>query len=198
MSKEKETEKVRRWRSRMRAEGKQAISLWLNRDAVERLNTLAAEAKITVSEFIEQAVTVTQPRVTDTATDTTAKVTDTATDTTRKDMVAVIREVVREEAEQALYQYQATKPVVTVTQPKVTDTTAKVTDTVTDAVTDTTRKGRALTASALARKAQSLHEQGLSYAQIAARWEKEKVPTLRGGKRWHKGSIHKLAQRHSK
>jgi hypothetical protein len=38
----------------------------------------------------------------------------------------------------------------------------------------------------LARAAQSLHKQGLSYAQIAARWEKEKVPTLKGGK-WHKG-----------
>jgi hypothetical protein len=169
----KETEKVRRWRDRMKAEGKQAISLWLNRDAVERLNTLAAEAKITVSEFIEQAVTVTQP-----------KVTDTVTDTTRKDMVAVIREVVREEVERALYQYQATKPVVTVTQPKVTDT-----------VTDTTRKGKALTASALARKAQSLHKQGLSYAQIAARWEKEKVPTLKGGC-WHKGTIINLTRRY--
>jgi hypothetical protein len=124
----KVTERVRRWRDRMRAEGKQAISLWLNRDAVERLNTLAAEAHITVSEFIEQAVTVTQPKVTDT-------------------------------------------------------------------VTDTTRKGKALTASALARKAQSLHKQGLSYAQIAARWEKEKVPTLKGG-RWHKGTIINLTRRY--
>jgi hypothetical protein len=191
----KVTERVRRWRDRMRAEGKQAISLWLNRDAVERLNTLAAEAKITVSEFIEQAVTVTQPKVTDTVTDTTAKVTDTVTDTTRKDMVAVIREVVREEVERALYQYQATKPVVTVTQPKVTDTVTDTKAKVTDTVTDTTRKGRALTASALARKAQSLHKQGLSYAQIAERWEKEKVPTLKGG-RWHKGTIGNLVRRY--
>jgi hypothetical protein len=92
---------------------------------------------------------------------------------------------VREEVERALYQYQATKPVVTVTQPKVTDT-----------VTDITRKGKALTASALARKAQSLHKQGLSYAQIAERWEKEKVPTLKGGK-WHKGTIINLTRRYS-
>jgi hypothetical protein len=63
-------------------------------------------------------------------------------------------------------------------------------------VTDTTRRDRALTAEELARTAQSLHAQGLSYAQIAAQWEKEKVPTLKGG-RWHKGSIHKLAQRYS-
>ena len=110
----KETEKVRRWRDRMKAEGKQAITLWFNRDAVERLNTLAAEEKITVSEFIERAVTVTQPKVTDTVTDTKAevtdvvtdteaKVTDMITDTTREDraltaeIVAIIREVVREE-----------------------------------------------------------------------------------------------------
>jgi hypothetical protein len=65
-------------------------------------------------------------------------------------------------------------------------------------VTDTTRRDRALTAEELARAAQSLHKQGLSYAQIAERWENEKIPTLRGGKRWHKGSIHKLAQPHSK
>jgi hypothetical protein len=62
-------------------------------------------------------------------------------------------------------------------------------------VTDTTRKGRALTAEKLAQAAQSLHAQGLSYAQIAARWEKEKVPTLKGG-RWHKGTIINLVQRY--
>jgi hypothetical protein len=49
-------------------------------------------------------------------------------------------------------------------------------------VTDTTRRDRALTAEELARTAQSLHAQGLSYAQIAAQWEKEKVPTLKGGR----------------
>jgi hypothetical protein len=207
----KETEKVRRWRDRMKAEGKQAITLWFNRDAVEQLNTLAAEAKITVSEFIERAVTVTQPKVTD----TTAKVTDTVadtksevTDTTRKDraltaeMVAVIREVVREEVERALY--QVIKPEVTVTQPKVTDTvtdtTAKVTDTVADTkseVTDTTRKDRALTAEELANVAVALHQQGLSYEQIARQWDTEGIPTLKGGQ-WHKGTIYKLIQRHQR
>jgi hypothetical protein len=113
----KETEKVRRWRERMKAEGKQAITLWLNRDAIERLNTLAAEAKITVSEFIERAVTVTQPKVADTTAKVTEKVTDTVTDNTAKvtDTVAVIRELVREEVERALY--QVPKPGVTVTTP---------------------------------------------------------------------------------
>jgi hypothetical protein len=181
----KETEKVRRWRERMKAEGKQAITLWLNRDAIERLNTLAAEAKITVSEFIERAVTVTQPKVADTTAKVTEKVTDTVTDTTAKvtDTVAVIRELVREEVERALY--QVPKPGVTVTQSKVTD-----------AVTDTTRKDRALTAEELARTAQSLHKQGLSYAQIAERWENEKIPTLKGGRKWHKGTVHALVQRY--
>jgi hypothetical protein len=178
----KETKKVRRWRDRMKAEGKQAITLWLNRDAVEQLNTLAAEAKVTVSEFIERAVTVTQPKVTDTVTDTTEKVTDT---------VAVIREIVREEVERALY--QVPKPVVTVTQLKVTDT---VTDT-TEKVTDTTRKGRALTAEELANAAMALHQQGLSYEQIARQWDTEGIPTLKGG-RWHKGTISKLVQRHQR
>jgi hypothetical protein len=62
-------------------------------------------------------------------------------------------------------------------------------------VADTPRKDRALTAEELARTAQSLHKQGLSYAQIAERWEKEKVPTLKGG-RWHKGTIGNLVQRY--
>jgi hypothetical protein len=48
----------------------------------------------------------------------------------------------------------------------------------------------------LARAAQSLRKQGLSYDQIAKRWENEKVPTLKGG-RWHKGTIGKLVQRYS-
>jgi recombinase len=189
----KETEKVRRWRERMKAEGKQGISLWLNRDTAERLNTLAAEAKITVSEFIERAVTVTQPKVTDTVTDTSAKVTDT---------VAVIRELVREEVERALY--QVPKPRVTVTKPKVTDavtdTKVVVTDTtakVTDTVTDTTRLDRARTAEELANVAVALHQQGLSYEQIARRWDTEGIPTLKGGQ-WHKGTIHKLIQRHQR
>jgi recombinase len=189
----KETEKVRRWRDRMKAEGKQAITLWLNRDAVERLNTLAAEAKITVSEFIERAVTVTQPKVTDTTAKVTEKVTDTVTDTTTKvtDTVAVIRELVREEVERALH--QVPKPRVTVTKPKVTDT---VTDT-TAKVTDTARKDRALTAEKLANAAMTLHQQGFSYEQIARQWDTEGIPTLRGG-RWHKGTIGKLVQRHQR
>src|SRR5918992_767332 len=77
--------------------------------------------------------------------------------------------------------------------------TPKVADTVTDTkakVTDTPRKDRALIAEELAQAAQALHEQqGLSYAQIAERWEKEKVPTLKGGRRWHKGTIGKMVQR---
>jgi Recombinase len=56
-------------------------------------------------------------------------------------------------------------------------------------------KAKAPSAEELAQAAQSLHKQGLSYAQIAARWEKEKVPTLKGG-RWHKGTISNLVQRY--
>jgi hypothetical protein len=56
-------------------------------------------------------------------------------------------------------------------------------------------KAKTLSAEELARTAQSLHKQGLSYAQIAEQWEKEKVPTLKGG-RWHKGTIGNLVQRY--
>jgi hypothetical protein len=185
---EKEREKVRRWRERMKAEGKQAVTLWLNKGAVERLNTLAAEAKITASEFIERAVTDTTAKVTDTVTDTTAKVTDTVTDT-----VAVIREIVREEIERALY--QVTKLLVTDT---VTDTTAKVTDTVTDTkaevtdtVTDTPRKAVAQTTEGLAKAARALHRKGLSYEQIARKWDTEGIPTRKGG-RWQRGTVYNL------
>ena len=59
-------------------------------------------------------------------------------------------------------------------------------------------KAKALSAEELARTAQSLHAQGLSYSAIAERWEKEKIPTLRGGSRWHKGTVHKLIQRHQR
>jgi hypothetical protein len=188
----KELEKVRRWRERMKAEGKQAVTLWLNRGAVERLNTLAHEAKITASEFIERAVTDTTAKVTDMVTVTQPKVTDTVTDT-----VAVIREIVREEVERALY--QAAKRGVTVTQSKVTDTIAKVTDTVTDTVTvtppkvtDTTRKAAALTAEELANEARALHQRGLSYEQIARQWDSEGIPTLRGGRQWQRGTVYNL------
>jgi hypothetical protein len=163
----KETEKVRRWRERMKAEGKQAITLWFNRDAVERLNTLAAEEKITVSEFIEQAVTVTQPKVTATVTDTEAEVTATVTDTTAK-----------------------VTDTVTDTKAVVTDTTAKVTDT----VTDTIRKARALTAEELANAAMTLREQGLNWAEIARRWNAEGIPTLTGRGRWHDGNVRRLVK----
>jgi Recombinase len=58
-------------------------------------------------------------------------------------------------------------------------------------------KAKALSAEELAQAAQSLLKQGLSYAQIAERWENEKIPTLRGGS-WHKGTIGKLVQRYQR
>jgi hypothetical protein len=58
-----------------------------------------------------------------------------------------------------------------------------------------TPKAKALSPEELARAAQSLHNQGLSYAQIAKRWENEKIPTLKGGS-WHKGTIGNLVQRY--
>jgi thiamine biosynthesis protein ThiC len=48
----------------------------------------------------------------------------------------------------------------------------------------------------LAKEAQALHVQGLSYEQIAKRWTEAGIPTLKGG-RWHKGIIAKIIQRHA-
>jgi hypothetical protein len=52
------------------------------------------------------------------------------------------------------------------------------------------------TVAALAKEAQELHVQGLSYERIARRWTEADIPTLKGG-RWHKGTIAKMIQRHA-
>jgi hypothetical protein len=52
------------------------------------------------------------------------------------------------------------------------------------------------TVAALAKEAQALHAQGLSYERIAQRWTEAGIPTLKGG-RWHKGTIAKIIQRHA-
>jgi Recombinase len=56
-------------------------------------------------------------------------------------------------------------------------------------------KAKALSAEELARTAQSLHAQGLSYSQIAEQWKNEKIPTLRGGG-WHRGTVNNLVRRY--
>ena len=48
----------------------------------------------------------------------------------------------------------------------------------------------------LAKEAQALHAQGLSYERIARRWTEAGIPTLKGG-RWHKGTIAKMVKRHA-
>jgi hypothetical protein len=143
------------------------------------LTQVADTITATVRETVQHALS----EVTVTVTDTTAKVTDTVTDTKAEvtDTVAVIRELVREEVERALY--QVTKPLVTVTQPKVTDT-----------VTDTIRKARALAAEELANAAMTLREQGLNWAEIARRWNAEGIPTLTGRGQWHDGNIARLVK----
>jgi uncharacterized glyoxalase superfamily protein PhnB len=168
---------------------RQAIRDELGHALTQVADTLTA----TVRETVQHALS----EVTVTVTDTTTKVTDTVTDTKAEvtDTVAVIRELVREEVERALH--QATKPGVTVTQPKVTDTVTDTKAKVTDTVTDTTRKARALTAEGLANAAMSLHQQGLSYEQIARQWDTEGIPTLKGGQ-WHKGTVYNLVQRHQR
>ena len=50
------TERVQRWRQRMRDAGKEAMTIWLSRDAKLRLEDLAAVWRMTPSELIEQAL----------------------------------------------------------------------------------------------------------------------------------------------
>jgi hypothetical protein len=52
------------------------------------------------------------------------------------------------------------------------------------------------TVAALAKEAQALHAQGLSYERIAHRWTEAGIPTLKGGC-WHKGTVAKMIQRHA-
>ena len=52
------------------------------------------------------------------------------------------------------------------------------------------------TVAELAKEAQALHAQGLSYEQIAKRWTEEGKPTLKGGC-WHRGTIAKMIRRHA-
>jgi hypothetical protein len=50
------TERVQRWRQRMREAGKEAMTIWLSRDAKLRLEDLASVWRMTPSELIEQAL----------------------------------------------------------------------------------------------------------------------------------------------
>ena len=52
------------------------------------------------------------------------------------------------------------------------------------------------TVAALAKEAQALHAQGLSYERIARRWTEAGIPTLKGG-HWHKGTVAKMVKRHA-
>ena len=48
----KAVEKVRRWREQQRVEGKRSLTLWLERETVERLQAQAQAFGVTVPEFI--------------------------------------------------------------------------------------------------------------------------------------------------
>jgi hypothetical protein len=55
------TTRVQRWRQRRRDAGKEAMTVWLSRDAKLRLEDLAAVWRVTPSELIEQALAQFQP-----------------------------------------------------------------------------------------------------------------------------------------
>ena len=50
------TSRVQQWRQRMRDEGKEAVTVWLSRDAKLRLEDLASMWHSTSSEMVEQAL----------------------------------------------------------------------------------------------------------------------------------------------
>lgn len=200
----KETEKVRRWREQQRIQGRRSLTLWLEGETVERLHTRAQTLGVTVPDLIVRMVTdtvtaTTENEVTDTITVTSLTPTDTLRQAIREELGHALTQVadtitatVRETVQHALSEVTVT---VTDTTVKVTDTVTDTTAKVTDTVTDTTRKARALTAEGLANAAMALHQQGLSYEQIARQWDTEGIPTLKGGQ-WHKGTVYNLVQRH--
>ena len=56
-----DTQRVQRWRERMREEGKEPISLWLSRDAKLRLEDMAALWRCSPSDLVEQALAQFRP-----------------------------------------------------------------------------------------------------------------------------------------
>lgn len=55
------TSRVAQWRQRMRDEGREALTVWLSRDAKLRLEDLASVWHSTPSEMVEQALAQFQP-----------------------------------------------------------------------------------------------------------------------------------------
>jgi predicted transcriptional regulator len=56
-----DTDRVQRWRQRMREQGKEPVTLWLSREVKLRLDDLAATSRSTTAEIVEQALAHVQP-----------------------------------------------------------------------------------------------------------------------------------------
>jgi predicted transcriptional regulator len=56
-----DTDRVQRWRQRMREQGKEPVTLWLSREVKLRLDDLAATSRSTTAEIVEQALAHFQP-----------------------------------------------------------------------------------------------------------------------------------------
>jgi predicted transcriptional regulator len=56
-----DTDRVQRWRQRMREQGKEPVTLWLSREVKLRLEDLAATSRLTTAEIVEQALAQFQP-----------------------------------------------------------------------------------------------------------------------------------------
>jgi predicted transcriptional regulator len=56
-----DTDRIQRWRQRMREQGKEPVTLWLSREVKLRLADLAATSRSTTAEIVEQALAHFQP-----------------------------------------------------------------------------------------------------------------------------------------
>jgi len=56
-----DTDRVQRWRQRMREQGKEPVTLWLSREVKLRLDELAATSRSTTAEIVEQVLAHFQP-----------------------------------------------------------------------------------------------------------------------------------------
>ncbi len=125
----KASERVKLWRQRLKAEGKQPITLWLDREAVERLEALSSSLGVSHADAVARVL----GSVTDTVTDTVA-------DTLRREIAEALRHITDTiTASVCEAVQQAMQPIaVTVTDTNrpaasaITVTHTHVTDTVTD------------------------------------------------------------------
>jgi hypothetical protein len=183
-------ERQRQWRERQKQAGYRQTVVWLPQEAVDILASYPEKERGQVILNALRNVT----SITPITTPGNILITSPGNEKADTGPPALLNrfEVLEDKVERLT---QAVQELVTSNTPITTPGNIPITTPGND--THHAAKAKALSAEELAQAAQSLLKQGLSYAQIAERWENEKIPTLRGGS-WHKGTIGKLVQRHQR